>query len=262
MREAEEDRVEAGTRAVMEVVPGVHVAISRTMSTTSTVISAGGEALLIDPSWHADELAGLAGWIGAQGLTVRTGFATHAHHDHLLWHPGFGDAPRWASADTVRLAGEHREELVAQMGEAFPTGLGALLGRLAVAEDHVPGTPAGLTAELLIHDGHERGHTAVWIPELRALLAGDMLSELELPLPALPGGVEDYLAALDLLAPVVARAEVLIPGHGTPSTRPVERLEADRRYLEAVLGGHPVEDDRLADPEMRAVHERLVQAVS
>lgn len=251
-------------REVVEPVPGVFVATSRTMTTTSTVVTAGGQALLVDPAWHPDELAGLAQWLRSRRLAVVGGLASHAHHDHLLWHPDFGGATRWASPTTARLARAERATLIDELGPQFPDHLAALVGLVEPIDGSVPpgSMPPGLDAELLVHDGHEPGHTAVWLPQSKTLLAGDMLSDVELPLPVLPDGVADYLVALDLLAGHVARAELLVPGHGTPTASPVPRLDADRRYLDAVLAGRPVEDRRLADPEMRAFHDQLVAAVA
>ena len=73
------------------------VATSRRELTTSTVVVADGRALMIDPAWEPDELADLAAGLVGAGIEVVVGFATHAHHDHLLWHPGFGSVSRFAS---------------------------------------------------------------------------------------------------------------------------------------------------------------------
>lgn len=88
--------------ALVEVAPGVFVATSRVMSTTSTVVVDAGQALLIDPAWMPDELEALASELRGRELEVIGGFATHAHHDHLLWHPDFGDAPRWRPTEPRR----------------------------------------------------------------------------------------------------------------------------------------------------------------
>ena len=37
-----------------------------------------------------------------EGLTVVAGWATHAHYDHVLWHPRFGAARRYATPETAR----------------------------------------------------------------------------------------------------------------------------------------------------------------
>jgi hypothetical protein len=42
------------------------------------------------------------------GIPVAAGFSTHPHWDHLLWHPRFGDVPRYATT-AARAASEARE---------------------------------------------------------------------------------------------------------------------------------------------------------
>ena len=245
-------------RELVEVADGVLVATSRRYATTSTVVVSGDRAVLVDPAWEPDELAALADALQARGLTVGAGLATHAHHDHLLWHPRFGDVPRWASPRTVQLATEHRAELLAALGPGWPAELTEVFGRLSVAEPD----PLGAAEDpivLVVHDGHAPGHSALWLPARRVLLAGDMLSDLELPLPHDPDDLGAYLAGLELLAPYVAQAEVLVPGHGTPTDQPASRLAADRSYLTALIAGVDPRDERSANPGMAEAHEHNVQ---
>ncbi|MFE5409414.1 MBL fold metallo-hydrolase [Microbacterium sp. NPDC056569] len=249
---------------MIEVADGVLVATSRVMSTTSTVLCRDGEALLIDPAWLPDELDALADELDARGLRVIGGFATHAHHDHLLWHPRFGAAPRWASVATAALAHDERPALIAGLGEAFPDALVDLMGRVEGTDAAIPppSLPRGFAPELLVHDGHAPGHTAVWLPEQKVLIAGDMLSDVELPLPFYPDDLPAYVAALDLLEPFVSEAALVIPGHGTPGAHPVARLDADRRYLDDVIAGRVPSDPRLANPGMAEEYEHLRQMVA
>ncbi len=58
--------------------------------TTTTIVQRGRNALLVDPAWTTAELDSIVDWLASNGCTVTAGFATHAHHDHMLWHPGFG----------------------------------------------------------------------------------------------------------------------------------------------------------------------------
>lgn len=159
------------------------------------------------------------------GYRVRAGIATHAHHDHLLWHPLFGEAPRWASRRTVELADDHRVELLDALGQQWPPRLAPVFARLTpVADDGW--VPFGRELHLIVHDGHAPGHAAVWVSDADVLLAGDMLSDVELPMPLDPDDLPAYLAGLDVLAPFVARARLLVPGHGRPTATPIERLDA------------------------------------
>lgn len=236
------------------VADGVGVTTSRRELTTSTVIVSGRSVLLVDPSWEADELDWIAADLAAAGLTVDAGLATHAHHDHLLWHPRFGGAPRWASGATARAAVAHRDRLVAALGPSWPVALGELVGRVQpVDDDRVPWP--GPAVHMIVHGAHTPGHTALWIPGRRVLLAGDMFSDVELPLPE-QTGLAEYAAGLDALRPYAAQATVVVPGHGHPGAgdEPMRRWQADRRYIDALLTGADPADHRTALPGMARVH--------
>jgi glyoxylase-like metal-dependent hydrolase (beta-lactamase superfamily II) len=256
-------------RECIEVASDVFVMTSTKYTTTSSIVRRGDSVLLVDPAWTVTELDSIRDWLVANGCRVASGFGTHAHHDHLLWHPDFGDAPRWASARTVELAGEWHDELVAAVDEDYRRDFpDSFVGLRPLTDDHVP-DPFGDVpgdapddqepVQLIVHDGHAPGHTAVWLPERGTLLAGDMLSDIELPLPFNPDDLAGYLAALDALAPIVARAEVLIPGHGHPTDRPIDRLDADRAYLDAVLAGRDPDDPRRRETGMEDAHQRIVE---
>lgn len=251
------------SRGADEIAPGVHVTTSARYATTSTVVVRDDRALLVDPAWTVAELDGLLAWLGRHDLRVAAGLSTHAHHDHLLWHPGFGEVPRWASRRTAELADEWHEELSRQLDEdyrrRFPDSFRSLTGVDAgpLADPFADGLDESI--ELIVHDGHAPGHTAVWLADRGVLLAGDMLSDLELPLPFHPDDLDAYLAALDALAPVVSRASALVPGHGNVTDQPLARLDADRRYLDAVLAGTDPDDPRRAEPGMDDAHRRIVE---
>ncbi len=250
-------------RDVVEVAPGVLVSTSARYTTTSSVVCRGGRALLVDPAWGVAELEGLVALLAARGLRVTSGVSTHAHHDHLLWHPGFGDVPRWGSPSTAAMAVEWHDELAAMMDDDVPSDWpDPLLGVRALSEEHVP-HPFGDDGEdesiaFVVHDGHAPGHTAVWLQERRVLLAGDMLSDVELPLPFNPDDLPAYLDALDRLAPAVSAVDVVVPGHGHPTDRPMERLDADRRYLDAVIAGVDPDDPRRSLKGMDQAHQQIV----
>jgi glyoxylase-like metal-dependent hydrolase (beta-lactamase superfamily II) len=251
----------------VRVVDEVFVTTSRKMSTTSTLIAVTGRGVLIDPAWLPDELEAIADELEERGIRVTSGFSTHPHYDHLLWHPRFGDAPRWAAAGGASAARKRVAELLTDLGPGYPDEVVALFGAVEpLTGDELP-APFGADGpaerfEVIAHDGHAPGHAALWSQDRGVLVAGDMLSDIELPLPFGPDALPAYLAGLESLAPFVTRASVLIPGHGTPSFEPVERLDADRRYLDNVISGRDPDDARLGNPGMGEAHERLVRLIA
>lgn len=268
-------------RQFVEVAPGVLVMTSRRYITTTTAVIAGGDALVIDPAWEDDELAGVAQVLGHAGARCAAGVATHVHYDHVLWHPDLGSGPRWATPWTVAQWSTQRDDLVAPLVGDVSAPLVELAGLLHPIPQaprpsgDVPASPYPRSTRLPgpyalpwssrdvvvhEHDAHARGHIALELPDVRVLIVGDMLSDIELPYPDPDDpDLTAYLVGLERLSEVAARVEVLIPGHGTPTTRPLARLDADRRYLESVLAGHEPDDPRLANPDMAQVHRRTVE---
>lgn len=236
------------------VAPGVLVATSRRDATNTLVVLGRCDAvLLVDPAWTPDELDGLDRELRARRLRPTAGFATHAHIDHLLWHPGFGAVPRWATAETVRRAGGERQALLRELGPGYDRRaidrFGAVLPPPMGSGDVLPWDAGAV--RVIRHDAHSPGHAALWLPAQRVLIAGDMLSDVEVPLldAGDPLGSE-YAAGLTALAPAAERALVVVPGHGRPGTDGAARLAADRAYLAALRTGGQPDDPRLSDPAM------------
>jgi glyoxylase-like metal-dependent hydrolase (beta-lactamase superfamily II) len=76
-------------------------------------------------------------------------------------------------------------------------------------------------------------------PHAKARIAGDMLSDVLIPMPDLNGAADpvgDYLAALRLLEDVAGDVDVLIPGHGSAGTADQlrVRIDEDRAYVHAL----------------------------
>ena len=237
------------------IAPGVWVATSRRYRTCSTVLADGhGMALVVDPAWDADELAAIPADLAELGLRCAVGFATHVHYDHVLWHADLGDVPRYASPWTAEATVSHRDEVLAPLVGDLPAELIEIAGRLrALPGDDLPWDGPGIRA--WTHDAHAPSHVALEVESAGLLLAGDMFSDDEIPMPDDDDhGLVGYLAGLELLADVVRRTRLLVPGHGTPTDRPLQRFDADRRYLDALMSGRPVDDPRLANEGMAEQH--------
>jgi glyoxylase-like metal-dependent hydrolase (beta-lactamase superfamily II) len=238
------------------VTDQIYVATSRRYATISTVILDGqGGALVVDPAWDADELAAIPADLRALGVRCVAGLSTHMHYDHVLWHEDLGDVPRWASPGTVEAIRTRREELLEPLVGDISSELIALAGHLVpIAGETLDWR--GPQAVIHQHDAHAPHHIAVEIPELNLLVAGDMLSDIELPMPdSNDTTMETYRTGLTSLADVVQRVDLVIPGHGTVGRDPRERYEQDLAYLNDLDRTGTSVDARLAlegNPELHA----------
>jgi hydroxyacylglutathione hydrolase len=246
-------------RELTEVAPGVLVATAVQYTTTSTVVAGSdGACLVVDPAVTVAEVAGLAAELAGRELRPQCGWATHPHWDHVLWSAGLGDVPRYATPRAVEVAVRERAGLVEGVTAAAPGHDLDLFGRLtALAEDLVPWS--GPAAQVVGHDAHEIGHGAIFLPDAGVLLAGDMLSDLEIPLLYAGDGdpVGRYRAGLERLAGL-AGVRVLVPGHGHVGDAAEfrHRVAADLAYLSALEQGRPADDGRIGAGWLRAEHDR------
>jgi glyoxylase-like metal-dependent hydrolase (beta-lactamase superfamily II) len=84
----------------------------------AVVVQGRAGVLLIDPGITGDEMACLANDLSELGQPVVAGFSTHPDWDHVLWHAGLGEAPRYG---TARCAASMRDLLSNADWKARPT---------------------------------------------------------------------------------------------------------------------------------------------
>jgi hydroxyacylglutathione hydrolase len=248
-----------------EVVPGVLVATAEFSTTTSTVVTGDdGGCLVIDPGVSVAEVAALAADLAGAGLRPRAGFATHPHWDHVLWSRDLGDVPRYAAPRAVAIAEEERDRLVAGVQEEAPGHNLELFGRLVpLGSDEIPW--AGPAAQVIMHNGHAAGHGAVFLPGAGVLVAGDMLSDIEIPLldTTEDDPLGDYRTGLELLA-ALGGVRWLVPGHGHigDAAEFRRRLAADSRYLKLLAEGKPFDDPRCTVDWQRQHHAHQLRCIA
>lgn len=240
-----------------QVADGVLVHESEFILSNSVIVQGHNGVLLVDPGITNDEMADLSSDLRALGRPVVAGFSTHPDWDHVLWHAGFGGAPRYATAAGAASLQEllSQADWVDQVAEGLPPEYAddipmELLGL-------VTGLPAGTTRvpwdgppiRILEHRAHAPGHAALLIEESGVLVAGDMLSDILMPFLDLGAAdpIGDYLAALDLFDGVADEVRVVVPGHGSigGAEQLRERIDLDRAYVLALRDGGEFDDPRI-----------------
>ncbi|QEO13012.1 MBL fold metallo-hydrolase [Agromyces intestinalis] len=240
-----------------QVAEGVLVHESECIQSNTTAVQGIDGVLLVDPGITRAELTCIANDLRESGRAVAAGFSTHPDWDHVLWHAELGEPPRYG---TARCAADIRNQLSnadweVRVAEGLPPEfaddipmelLGGVTG-LPVDAARVPWD--GPVARVIEHRAHASGHAALFIEERGVLIAGDMLSDVLVPMLDLDAAepVEDYLAALRLFEDVADGAGVVIPGHGSVGDAEElrARIERDRAYVHALRDGEDPDDPRI-----------------
>jgi glyoxylase-like metal-dependent hydrolase (beta-lactamase superfamily II) len=242
-----------------QVAEGVLVHQSELLQNNAVVVQGRAGVLLIDPGIQGSEMACLANDLRELGQPVVAGFSTHPDWDHVLWHAELGEAPRYG---TARCAAYMRdllsntdwmarvaEGLPPEIAEEIPLDLFGLITGLPAETAQIPWD--GPKVRIIEHPAHAPGHAALFIEERGVLVAGDMLSDVLIPMlddfNSTNDPIEDYLIGLRLLEGVADDVDVLIPGHGSVggADQVRARIEQDRAYVQALRDGGGPDDPRI-----------------
>jgi glyoxylase-like metal-dependent hydrolase (beta-lactamase superfamily II) len=238
-----------------QVAKGVLAHESEFIESNAVVVQGEAGVLLIDAGITGDEMVAIADDLRKLGQPVVAGFSTHPHWDHLLWNAKLGEAPRYGTARCAAdiqafLSNAHWKDHIA---EELPPEIEVPLDLLGL----ITGLPAEATqipwdgpkVRIIEHQAHAPGHAALLIEECRVLVAGDMLSDVLIPMLDLSAAdpIEDYLAALRRLEGVAGDVDVFIPGHGSVggADQLRARIDQDRAYVLAMREGHVPSDPRV-----------------
>ena len=263
-----------------QVADGVQVHQSPLLQNNTAVVQGRHGVLVVDPGITRAELTDLADEIRRSGQQVVAGFSTHPHWDHALWLPALGDAPRYGTASgaeamrDLRASADWRaqvaEGLPPEIADEVPMDLLGILTGLPIATAELPWD--GPTARVLEHRAHCPGHAALLVEEPRVLVAGDMLSDVLVPMLDLSAAdpIGDYLAALDIFDSVATGVDVVIPGHGSVGGADElrARIDRDRAYVLALRDGADVDDPRIGESAQPGwewvsdVHDWQVQSLA
>jgi glyoxylase-like metal-dependent hydrolase (beta-lactamase superfamily II) len=240
-----------------QVADGVLIHQSELLQNNAVVVQGRAGVLLIDPGVTGDEMVAIADDLRKLGQPVVAGFSTHPDWDHVLWHAKLGEAPRYGTARCAAYMRDRLsnadwkarvvEGLPPEIAEEIPLDLFGLITGLPAETAQIPWD--GPKVRIIEHQAHAPGHAALLIEERRVLVAGDMLSDVLIPMLDLSAAdpIEDYLAALRLLEGVAGDVDVFIPGHGSVggADQLRARIDQDRAYVQALRENQVVNDPRI-----------------
>jgi glyoxylase-like metal-dependent hydrolase (beta-lactamase superfamily II) len=242
-----------------QVAEGVLVHQSELLENNAVVVQGRAGVLLVDPGLTGDDMTCLANDLRELGQPVMAGFATHPDWDHVLWHAALGEAPRYG---TARCAAYMRdvlsdadwrarvaEGLPPEIADEVPLDLFGLITGLPAGTAGIPWD--GPRVRIIEHPAHAPGHAALLVEERGVLVAGDMLSDVFIPMlddwNSTNDPIEEYLVGLRLLESVADDVDVVVPGHGSfcGADQLRARIDQDRAYVHALRDGHSPDDPRI-----------------
>jgi glyoxylase-like metal-dependent hydrolase (beta-lactamase superfamily II) len=239
-----------------QVAEGVLIHQSELLQNNAVIVQGRAGVLLIDPGITSSEMVCLANDLRQLGQPVVAGFSTHPDWDHVLWHAELGEAPRYG---TARCAAYMRDLLDAdwkarvaeglppEIADEVPLDLFGLITGLPAETAQIPWD--GPQVRIIEHPAHAPGHAALLIEERGVLVAGDMLSDVLIPMLDVEAAdpIEDYLVGLRLLEGVADDVDVLVPGHGSvgEADQVRARIDQDRAYVHALRDGGVPDDPRV-----------------
>jgi glyoxylase-like metal-dependent hydrolase (beta-lactamase superfamily II) len=246
------------------------VVTSRLWQTTCTAVRSGDECLLIDSPYFPDELELLPVLLEQAGFAPVGLLATHADWDHLLGRLAFpGLALGVASSTGERLRAEPgaAQRELRDADASYYVSRPAPLSLGAYQPLPVPGAVEVGGAEIELHPtaGHTEDGVAFMARWASLLVAGDYISDVEIPMISPGGSVPEYRATLARLVPLVEACEAVVPGHGAPHDRAdaLRILGEDLEYLDALERGDekpPLPSGR-DTKRQRAIHAENVAQV-
>ena len=264
-----------------QVAEGVLIHQSEFCQSNAVVVQGRAGALLIDAGIYGDEMACLANDLSESGQAVVASFSTHPHWDHVLWHAALGAAPRYG---TARCAAAARDQLSGagwqarivawvppDIAKQISWDLFGLITGLPAETAWIPWD--GPRVRIIEHQAHARGHAALLIEERGVLVAGDMLSDVLIPMldfDPTADPLEDYLGGLRLLEGAADDVDVLVPGHGSVggADQLRARIDQDRAYVHALRDVGAAGDPRVGPSAkdgwewVASVHARQLQRLA
>ncbi len=210
-------------------------------ATTSTLITANGDSLLVDALLTRDEGERLAAWVQKTGTRPRAIFVTHGHADHF-----FGAGPVLDAFPDAALLACDQQVVDAARGQLSAKAMASWNSRFPGQLPQSPPVPELAGSPEFDLDGHTilfrtiggadgALATVVHVPDLRTICSGDIVyNNIHMWLwNSTPDSRTTWLASLDAVAAL--QPSTIITGHKDPDAPDDDAtrvLDQSRRYIE------------------------------
>lgn len=219
---------------------------SRLYMTNSTVVDMGKSVLICDPSWLPDEIIAISEFVQNKYKDYQKYlFISHFDFDHLWGWPVFNDAqiicpdPNIFAEQAINglmewIEWDENHYIIRPYKATLPENI-----LLPLTSDEI-----FMENESDIHFFSVPGHTvdsfAAFLPKLNILLAGDYLSDVEIPW--IGTNPEEYAHSLDVFSRIITehKPTYVIPGHGDVhhSYRDALKIIEDaQKYINCLIKG-------------------------
>jgi hydroxyacylglutathione hydrolase len=204
-------------------------------STTSLLVVADGESLVVDPAISAEEVAAIGRRAQELDAPIRYVLITHGDWDHVCGIAAFPEAMAVMGAETAERVVSRGDDVLRQSAAHY--GL-EISGSPRADQTFARGSAIAhgpFVVETFPLTGHTEDGTGYRIRELGLLIVGDHLSPVEFPFAKSPAAYRFTLAGLiDTLR--ADPPEIVIPGHGPPLAveEALRIAEADLAYLRSL----------------------------
>lgn len=203
---------------------------------TSTLIQGEKDAILVDAQFTRSDALRLAAMILESGKTLRTIFITHAHPDHVfgleILTRQFPDAKVVATAEVVN----HIKELAPKKLAEWKPMYGNNLTDTFIVPEVLTADTLELEGQkfdiLALKAGESEVASAVYVPQLKTLIAGDLAFN-HVHLWLAEGRPDTWIANLERLQKEL-KLDRVIAGHKAPGqTDAKDLLQQNVAYIRA-----------------------------